>query len=90
MGFKRGSRCDVIVVVSSGYYTRVAAIQGILRQFLAAGGPDLPKQVVCLGAGFDTTYFQKRVRCLNAFHICWLHAEASPSMISQKGFWPIT
>ncbi|ELR13277.1 leucine carboxyl methyl transferase [Acanthamoeba castellanii str. Neff] len=43
-----------------GYYTRVAAIHNVLRQFLAAGGSDTPKQVVCLGAGFDTTYFQKK------------------------------
>jgi hypothetical protein len=40
----------------------VAAIHNVLRQFLAAGGSDMPKQVVCLGAGFDTTYFQKKVR----------------------------
>jgi O-methyltransferase involved in polyketide biosynthesis len=39
----------------------VAAIHNVLRQFLAAGGSDTPKQVVCLGAGFDTTYFQKKV-----------------------------
>jgi tRNA wybutosine-synthesizing protein 4 len=43
-----------------GYYTRVAAIHNLLQQFLKAGGTQLPKQVVVLGAGFDTTYFQKK------------------------------
>lgn len=47
-------------LINRGYYTRVAAIHNVLRQFLAAGGSDTPKQVVCLGAGFDTTYFQKK------------------------------
>eukprot|EP00898_Chlorokybus_atmophyticus_P004524 jgi/Chlat1/5072/Chrsp33S05001 len=40
------------------YYARWAAIRQIVRQFLSAGGDEAKKQVLSLGAGFDTAFFQ--------------------------------
>eukprot|EP00013_Stygamoeba_regulata_P002976 CAMPEP_0177633928 /NCGR_PEP_ID=MMETSP0447-20121125/3099_1 /TAXON_ID=0 /ORGANISM="Stygamoeba regulata, Strain BSH-02190019" /LENGTH=313 /DNA_ID=CAMNT_0019135621 /DNA_START=6 /DNA_END=944 /DNA_ORIENTATION=+ len=38
-----------------GYYTRVKCIHGLVRRFLSQDlGSDVPRQVVALGAGFDT------------------------------------
>lgn len=50
-------------IINRGYYARWVAIRKLLMQFLNAGVPDecglIPKkQVLSLGAGFDTTYFQ--------------------------------
>ncbi|KAL6049681.1 Leucine carboxyl methyltransferase 1 [Balamuthia mandrillaris] len=51
-------------IINRGYYTRVVAMHHILKQFLRAtpsAASSMPnKQVICLGAGFDTTYFQKK------------------------------
>lgn len=49
-----------------GYFARWAAIRKLLYQFLDAEektGGDAPtkKQILSLGAGFDTTYFQLQV-----------------------------
>jgi len=40
-----------------GYYARVAAMRKILKEFIRHGG----KQIVSLGAGFDTNYFVLQV-----------------------------
>mmetsp|Transcript_47993 Transcript_47993/g.79859 ORF Transcript_47993/g.79859 Transcript_47993/m.79859 type:complete len:332 (-) Transcript_47993:598-1593(-) len=45
-------------LINRGYWTRVNALRRLLRQFLEAGGPNVQKQVLSIGAGFDTTYFQ--------------------------------
>ncbi|KAJ7514172.1 hypothetical protein O6H91_23G031400 [Diphasiastrum complanatum] len=42
-------------LINRGYYARWAAIRKLLLQFLDSVGP---KQILSLGAGFDTTYFQ--------------------------------
>lgn len=46
----------------AGYYSRYAALRTLLFQFLAAGadapGGPPPKQVLSLGAGYDTAFFQ--------------------------------
>ena len=53
----------------AGYYSRVMALRHLLLQFLGRGkassGP--PLQVLSLGAGYDTTYFQLEVRA----NLCW-------------------
>jgi len=41
-------------LMNRGYYTRVTAVQSIISKFLESGG----KQIISLGAGFDTTFFQ--------------------------------
>lgn len=46
-----------------GYYARWASMRKLLFQFLDAevqnsDGPSPQKQILSLGAGFDTTYFQ--------------------------------
>ncbi|KAK9757758.1 hypothetical protein RND81_01G184200 [Saponaria officinalis] len=50
-------------IINRGYFARYAAVRQLLNQFLESGaqtgqcGHD-KKQVLSLGAGFDTTYFQ--------------------------------
>lgn len=45
--------------MNRGYYTRHQCISMLRSQFLdACTAAELPCQVVVLGAGFDTTYFQ--------------------------------
>jgi len=49
-----------------GYYARWAALRKLLLQFLEDGAQTvedtpLKKQVLSLGAGFDTTFFQLQV-----------------------------
>ena len=44
----------------SGYYSRMAALRELLLQFLQTGAQQ-PKQVLSLGAGFDTLFFQLQV-----------------------------
>jgi tRNA wybutosine-synthesizing protein 4 len=41
-------------LINRGYYSRVAAVAKLMRDFLNAGG----KQIVSLGAGYDSSYFR--------------------------------
>jgi O-methyltransferase involved in polyketide biosynthesis len=46
---------------ATGYYSRYAAIRHLLHTFLSvagSAGAGVPSQVLSLGAGFDTTWFQ--------------------------------
>ncbi|KAK9831066.1 hypothetical protein WJX74_001902 [Apatococcus lobatus] len=45
-------------LINRGYYSRIAALRQLLRGFLQT--PDIigPRQVLSLGAGFDTIFFQ--------------------------------
>ena len=45
----------------AGYYSRTAAIKHLIQQFLLCGGASLEKQILSLGAGFDTTWFHLKV-----------------------------
>ncbi|CAM8990866.1 unnamed protein product [Rhodiola kirilowii] len=50
-------------IINRGYFSRWAAFRKLLSQFLDAGkdiesGGSVKKQILSLGAGFDTTYFQ--------------------------------
>ncbi|KAL2326209.1 hypothetical protein Fmac_025267 [Flemingia macrophylla] len=50
-------------IINRGYYARWAAFRKLLYQFLdvnkkADGDAPIKKQILSLGAGFDTTYFQ--------------------------------
>ncbi|XP_043711635.1 leucine carboxyl methyltransferase 1 homolog isoform X2 [Telopea speciosissima] len=50
-------------IINRGYYSRWAAFRKLLFQFLTcerhgSGNGHLKKQIVSLGAGFDTTFFQ--------------------------------
>ena len=50
-----------------GYYARWSVLRKLLRQFLNAGkdsNDQKPKQILSLGAGFDTTFFQLQVSLL--------------------------
>jgi tRNA wybutosine-synthesizing protein 4 len=51
-------------VINRGYFSRVAGIEEVIKQFLGivrgAGGAAVP-QIVSLGAGLDTTFFKLRV-----------------------------
>ena len=42
-------------LINRGYYIRTKAIRDIIRSFLTCDKN--PKQIISLGAGFDTTYF---------------------------------
>lgn len=45
--------------MNRGYYTRHKCISMLRTQFLeACTAAGLPCQIIILGAGFDTTYFQ--------------------------------
>lgn len=46
-------------LINRGYYSRVAALRQLLQSFLAMGeGGASAMQILSLGAGFDTTFFQ--------------------------------
>jgi hypothetical protein len=50
--------------IIAGYYARWSVLRTLLHQFLNAGknsNNDKPKQILSLGAGFDTTFFQLQV-----------------------------
>lgn len=45
-------------LINRGYFTRHSALQQLIQRFTSlGGGTALPKQIICLGAGFDTTWF---------------------------------
>ena len=48
-----------LLLVFAGYYARTAALKQLIHQFLSSG--QCPKQVLSLGAGFDTTWFHLKV-----------------------------
>ncbi|KAF3440110.1 hypothetical protein FNV43_RR18388 [Rhamnella rubrinervis] len=53
-------------IINRGYFARWAALRKLLNQFLDSGSNadengQLKKQILSLGAGFDTTYFQLQV-----------------------------
>ncbi|CAH2039398.1 unnamed protein product [Thlaspi arvense] len=46
-------------IINRGYFSRWAAFRKLMSQFLESGKSSQPKkQILSLGAGFDTTYFQ--------------------------------
>ena len=48
----------------AGYYARWSVLRKLLHEFLIAGknnDSEKPKQILSLGAGFDTTFFQLQV-----------------------------
>lgn len=47
-------------LIHRGYYSRVAGVEEVLRQFLSSDSSS--KQIVSLGSGFDTTYFRLKKR----------------------------
>lgn len=51
-----------------GYFSRWAAFRKLLSQFLQTSNDTAPpkKQILSLGAGFDTTYFQLLVRLFSS------------------------
>jgi hypothetical protein len=50
-------------IINRGYFSRWAAFRKLMSQFLLSGTSS-KKQILSLGAGFDTTYFQLLVRLL--------------------------
>ena len=63
------SRCH------AGYYARFAAFQQLIQSFIQRcrqGDSHRKTQVVSLGAGFDTTYFNLQVGCF-ILHVSILH-----------------
>jgi O-methyltransferase involved in polyketide biosynthesis len=54
----------VNVFYFTGYYTRVVAIRKLIRQFIENGG----KQILSLGAGYDTTYWVLKVTTIHQAH----------------------
>ncbi|KAG7395975.1 Leucine carboxyl methyltransferase 1 [Phytophthora boehmeriae] len=54
-------------IINRGYYARVAAVESLVRRFLASGDdPQTKKQVVILGAGLDTMFFRLKSQGLLA------------------------
>lgn len=54
---------DKLNVFVAGYYSRQAALRLLLKQFLEIthSKQSGPTQILSLGAGFDTTWFQLQV-----------------------------
>jgi len=54
---------DKLYVFVAGYYSRQAALRLLLKQFLEIthSKQSGPTQILSLGAGFDTTWFQLQV-----------------------------
>ena len=50
-------------MLNTGYYSRLAALRQLLKQFLniSHNQQSGPTQILSLGAGFDTTWFQLQV-----------------------------
>ena len=45
-------------LINRGYFARCAALDILVEGFLKTGGDVVMKQIVSLGAGFDTRFFQ--------------------------------
>ncbi len=56
-------RMDKLYLSVAGYYSRQAALRLLLKQFLEVthSKQSGPTQILSLGAGFDTTWFQLQV-----------------------------
>ncbi|TPX65895.1 hypothetical protein CcCBS67573_g07994 [Chytriomyces confervae] len=49
-------------IINRGTYTRFSAIQKLVTSFLRSSpNPALDRQIICLGAGFDTRFFMLKV-----------------------------
>lgn len=48
----------------AGYYSRTAALRGLMAGFLEAAAGDNMRQVINLGAGFDTTWLHMKARSM--------------------------
>jgi len=66
-------------IIHKGYYTRVSAIRNLINQFIENGG----KQIVSLGAGFDTNYFILKNRLGKEFTLKYFEIDY-PKVIKQK------
>eukprot|EP00899_Mesostigma_viride_P024361 jgi/Mesvir1/5109/Mv15268-RA.2 len=74
---------------SQGYYARWAAIRRLLTDFLLAGGEAAgPKQVLSLGAGYDTAYFQTHsegtLPSYRCFELDYLEVTRKKAMFIQQ------
>ena len=72
--------------VRAGYYSRMAILRQLLDQFLTAKqgtGPGPPKQVLSLGAGFDTTWFTMQVCVPQASLLCLVGPATTQQHISS-------
>lgn len=47
-------------LINRGYYSRAAALRGLIQQFMTAAAGNAQRQVVSLGAGFDTTWMHMK------------------------------
>ena len=64
-------------LINRGHFARVAAVDCVIRRFIERGG----KQVVVLGAGYDTTYF--RLGKERREGVAWFEIDF-PNVISTK------
>lgn len=73
VSFLRTKMVIICFFFLKGYYARWAVLRKLLRQFLSSTNLGLEKncqprkQILSLGAGFDTTYFQLKV--YNSEHV---------------------
>lgn len=60
-----------VPLINRGYYVRMKAVETLVLSFLQTDGP---KQIVSIGAGFDTLYFRLRSNEMlkNTIHQCYL------------------
>jgi tRNA wybutosine-synthesizing protein 4 len=49
-------------MMNRGFWSRVEGIALLTQRFLQAGEPNQRKQIVCLGAGFDTSFFRLKAK----------------------------
>ena len=75
-------------LINRGYFARHTAIEALLRKFLAAAGPRA--QVLSLGAGYDTAWFQLKVTERRRTHrsaprVCGVDGSPLPRAQSTDG-----
>uniref|UniRef100_A0A8C4QQS5 tRNA wybutosine-synthesizing protein 4 n=2 Tax=Eptatretus burgeri TaxID=7764 RepID=A0A8C4QQS5_EPTBU len=59
-----GKACRRAPLINRGYYVRSKAVDAVIRSFLAVTEDKSPRQILSLGAGFDSTYFRLKAEGL--------------------------
>jgi len=74
-------------LINRGYFARVMALRKLIQGFLSAelSSTDIktPKQIVCFGAGFDTTFFQLRSKGIIRDEVVYFELDF-PSVVRNK------
>jgi len=70
-------------VMNRGFWLRVDLFSSAVRQFIAQVGGSGVHQVVCLGAGYDTTFYRLNSEGVTTPHTVWVDVDL-PDVIAVK------